>query len=219
MTLKFDVWPWKTIGHLFYPTSSSLHHFIAIISNPLFLQIRFAKVDQHIGGKWLIHGTKHHKDNQLPSIPIRNDITLWNHNARSQVHFKRRDIHSWPLAQSHLRLPIKTRQRLNYWIILSNLIQPRLVELQEITRSVQNVNLNPCYIRGIVAVPTRFITSQVLGCNHLLSIPTNRHIYIIQVNTTLRNNLSHNKLQWTIEMIFHYSGKSQNGTKFLAWLR
>ena len=23
------------------------------------------KVDQLIGGKWLIHGTKHHKDNQL----------------------------------------------------------------------------------------------------------------------------------------------------------
>ena len=23
------------------------------------------KVDQHTGGKWLIHGTKHRKDNQL----------------------------------------------------------------------------------------------------------------------------------------------------------
>ena len=30
MTLKFDVWPWKTIGHLFYATSSFLQHFIAI---------------------------------------------------------------------------------------------------------------------------------------------------------------------------------------------
>ena len=25
----------------------------------------FQKVDQHTGGKWLIHGTKRHKDNQL----------------------------------------------------------------------------------------------------------------------------------------------------------
>ena len=24
----------------------------------------FQKVNQHTGGKWLIHGTKHHKDNQ-----------------------------------------------------------------------------------------------------------------------------------------------------------
>ena len=30
MTLKFDEWPWKTIGHLFYATSSFMHHFVAI---------------------------------------------------------------------------------------------------------------------------------------------------------------------------------------------
>ena len=30
VTLKFDVWPWITIGHLFYATSSSMHHFVAI---------------------------------------------------------------------------------------------------------------------------------------------------------------------------------------------
>ena len=30
MTLKFDVWPWKTIGHLYYATSSSMHHFVTI---------------------------------------------------------------------------------------------------------------------------------------------------------------------------------------------
>ena len=29
-TLKFDVWPWKTIGHPFYVASSFVHHFIAI---------------------------------------------------------------------------------------------------------------------------------------------------------------------------------------------
>ena len=26
------------------------------------------KVDQHTGGKWLIHGTKRHKDNRLQSL-------------------------------------------------------------------------------------------------------------------------------------------------------
>ena len=28
----------------------------------------FQKVDQHTGGKWLIHGTKRRKDNQLQSL-------------------------------------------------------------------------------------------------------------------------------------------------------
>ena len=30
MTLEVDAWPWKTIGHLFYATSSFVRHFIAI---------------------------------------------------------------------------------------------------------------------------------------------------------------------------------------------
>ena len=30
VTLKFDVWPSKTIGHLFYATSSFVQHFVAI---------------------------------------------------------------------------------------------------------------------------------------------------------------------------------------------
>ena len=30
VTLKFDGWPWQTIGHLFYTTSSFLNHFKAI---------------------------------------------------------------------------------------------------------------------------------------------------------------------------------------------
>ena len=38
VTLKFDGWPWKTIGHLFYAPSSFLHHFIAIGEFKLELQ-------------------------------------------------------------------------------------------------------------------------------------------------------------------------------------
>ena len=30
MTLQFDEWPWKTIGHLFYATSSFVYYFVAI---------------------------------------------------------------------------------------------------------------------------------------------------------------------------------------------
>ena len=38
VTLKFDGWPWKTIGHLFYLASSFVHHFIAIGELKLKLQ-------------------------------------------------------------------------------------------------------------------------------------------------------------------------------------
>ena len=38
VTLKFDGWPWKTIWHLFYTTSSSVHHFKSIGELKLKLQ-------------------------------------------------------------------------------------------------------------------------------------------------------------------------------------
>ena len=38
VTLQFDVWPWKTIGLLFYATSSFVHHFIPIGDFKLELQ-------------------------------------------------------------------------------------------------------------------------------------------------------------------------------------
>ena len=33
-----------------------------------YLKVDFQKVDQHAGGKWLIHDTKRRKDNQLQSM-------------------------------------------------------------------------------------------------------------------------------------------------------
>ena len=38
VTLKFDGWPWKIIGHTFYAASSFLHHFVAIGEFKLELQ-------------------------------------------------------------------------------------------------------------------------------------------------------------------------------------
>ena len=46
---------------------------LSIMSNPqpkFCLQVDFQKVDQHAGGKWLIHDTKRHKDNQLQSLKL-----------------------------------------------------------------------------------------------------------------------------------------------------
>ena len=42
-TLKFDGWPWKTIGHLFYAASSFVHQFPAIGEFKLELQSGNAK--------------------------------------------------------------------------------------------------------------------------------------------------------------------------------
>ena len=44
VTLKIDVWPWKTIGHLFYTTSSFVHHFKSISEVKLELQPGNAQV-------------------------------------------------------------------------------------------------------------------------------------------------------------------------------
>ena len=38
VTLKFDRWPWNIIGHLFYATSSFVHHFIPIYDIKMKLQ-------------------------------------------------------------------------------------------------------------------------------------------------------------------------------------
>ena len=40
VTVKFDGWPWKTIGHVFYTTSSFVHHFKSIGEFKLDLQSR-----------------------------------------------------------------------------------------------------------------------------------------------------------------------------------
>ena len=44
VTLKFDGWPWKTIGHLFYATSSFVHHFTTIGEFKLELQSGNAQI-------------------------------------------------------------------------------------------------------------------------------------------------------------------------------
>ena len=34
------------------------------------IKLDFQKIDQHTGDKWLIHGTKRRKDNQLQSLEL-----------------------------------------------------------------------------------------------------------------------------------------------------
>ena len=48
VTLKFDRWPWKIIGHLFYATWSFVHHFLTIDEFKLELQSRNAQIGQNL---------------------------------------------------------------------------------------------------------------------------------------------------------------------------
>ena len=50
-----------------------LFSIIFIISNlqtHYHFKLYFPKVKQHTGGKWLIYGSKHHKNNQLQSLVL-----------------------------------------------------------------------------------------------------------------------------------------------------
>ena len=53
VALKFDRWPWKTIGHLFYATSNFVHHFRAISKSKLKLQSGNALFHSH---QWILPG-------------------------------------------------------------------------------------------------------------------------------------------------------------------
>ena len=44
-------------------------HYVKPTAQLLF-KIDFQQVDQHAGGKWLIHDTKRRKDNQLQSLKL-----------------------------------------------------------------------------------------------------------------------------------------------------
>ena len=43
---------------------------MSIFQNYYHFKLDFQKVDQQTGGKCLIHGTKHHNDNQLQSLEL-----------------------------------------------------------------------------------------------------------------------------------------------------
>ena len=48
--------------------TKKLFSFMSNLQTSYRFQLDFQKMDQHTGGRWLIHGTKHHKDNQWQSL-------------------------------------------------------------------------------------------------------------------------------------------------------
>ena len=122
MTLKFDEWPWnrETIGHLFYATSSFMHHFVAIGEFKLELQsgnaqfgskstiFRALKFD---GWPWKQEGTssKQHQALCIISLPYVNsnwsygpETAKWGHDLCDL------DLRPWHFAWTSRRLMVIT---------------------------------------------------------------------------------------------------------------
>ena len=85
------------------------YHHCVKFTYPLSFQTRIPKVDQHTGGKWLIHGTKHRKDNvifffQLNAKYGTNLSEIWY--IRSAIYFH---ISRIPVIGMRFRIPKATK--------------------------------------------------------------------------------------------------------------
>ena len=121
VTLKFEVWPRKTIGHLFHAISNFVHHFIAICKCKMELQSGNAK----FGSKSTIF------------VPCDLDIwrmTLKNNRAPLLCYFKLcASFHSHPLIQT----AVTVRKRLS-WVLTSVTLTFYLDLCMDITSVIGN---------------------------------------------------------------------------------
>ena len=103
VTLKFDEWPWKTIGHLFYVASSFVHHSIAISEFKLDLQSGNAQ----FGSKSMFLSHVTFKSNRWP----------WKTNRSPPLHY----IKLCTSFQSHgwIQTGVTVRKR-SIWIKIGN---------------------------------------------------------------------------------------------------
>ena len=70
VTLKFDGWPWKPIRHLFFATSSFVHHFVAIGDFKLKLQSRNTQSGSNFRAVWPWNLTDDLKNNRTSLLSI-----------------------------------------------------------------------------------------------------------------------------------------------------
>ena len=111
VTLKFGRWPWKTIGHLSYATSSFVHHFVA--TGEFKLELQFGNAQ--FGSKSIIFlsvwpwnltddlekqkgtSSKQHQDLRIISSSYVNSI--WSHSPETaKLGVDLCDLDLWPLT-------------------------------------------------------------------------------------------------------------------------
>ena len=71
------------------------------------LEFDFQKVDQHAGGKWLIHDTKRRKDNQLQSWNSPAEYPSWV--IYIYIYMRNNMRHYWPKSSFHWRNTAKEK--------------------------------------------------------------------------------------------------------------
>ena len=111
VTFKFDRWPWKTIGHLFYATSSFMRHFITIGEFKLMLQsenAQFGSQSKIFRALWPLNLTydpekpqgtfpKPHQALCIISSPYMN--SNWSYSPETaKLGFDPCDLDLWPLT-------------------------------------------------------------------------------------------------------------------------
>ena len=132
VTSKFDLWPWKTIGHLFYATSSFAHYFVAIGEVKLEFQFGNAQFGSNSTiflavSPWNLkedlekqYGTssKHHQAVCIISLPYVNsnwsygqETAKWGHDICDL------DLDLWPFAwTSHMSIVVSLENfRMTRW--------------------------------------------------------------------------------------------------------
>ena len=101
VTLKFDGWPWKTIEHLFYATSSFVHHFVAIGEFKLELQSRKAQSGSNstiFRAVWPWNLTYDLKNNRAPPLSTIKLYASFHHHMWIQTGVTVRKRLSWVLT-------------------------------------------------------------------------------------------------------------------------
>ena len=102
VTLKFDGWPWKTIGHLFYATSSFVQHFVPIGEFKLELQSGNAQSGSNLAilaPCYLEIWRMTLKNNRAPLLSnIKLYVSFHHHmSVQTGVTVRKRKVGSWPL--------------------------------------------------------------------------------------------------------------------------
>ena len=98
MTFKFDGWPSKTIGHLFYATSSFVHHFVAIGEFKLELQSGNAQSGSNstfFRVMWLEIWRMTFRNNRAPLLNIIKPYAWFHHHMWIQTGVTVRKRLSW----------------------------------------------------------------------------------------------------------------------------
>ena len=149
VTLQFDVWPWKIIEHLFYATSSFVHHFVAIGDLKLELQSRNAQFGSNstiFRAAWPWNLTDDLQNNRAPFIsyfkllcsilwPLVNSNWSYSPETPNLGHIRRFlelcDLEIWQMTFKNKRAPLLNIIKLyasfhhHTWILTGVTVQKR----------------------------------------------------------------------------------------------